>query len=146
MKKTFLFQILCFFVSSLTIPFFALTSDNNIFQKIISVIIAIIFWAALISGIVLGIVAGRKHDVSGLPGIIRIVKEPVPIASSIVFLILLIVTVVFSIIKPVSTAGYFLIASTLFMFEIRSILNGKNYIYIKNSFKEENENEKEQNS
>lgn len=143
MKKLFLFQILCFFVSSLTIPFFALTDNQSSFQKVVSIIIAIIFWAGIISGIVLGIVAGKKHDVSGLPGIIRIVKEPVPIASSIAFLVLLIVTVVFSIIKPVSTAGYFLIALTLFMFEIRSVLNGKNYIYIKNSFKEENENEKE---
>lgn len=146
MKKLFLFQILCFFVSSLTIPFFALTDNQSTFQKVVSIIIAAIFWAGIISGIVLGIVAGKKHNISGLPGIIRFIKEPIPIASSIVFLVLLIVTVVFSIIKPVSTAGYFLIALTLFMFEIRSVLNGKNYIYIKNSFKEENENEKEQNS
>ena len=146
-EKSLLYaQIASFAVSSCSLAFSFMTSDATAADRAGSIIIGIIFWLGLIAGIVLTVLLSKKIKKTGFNegkiGLIHFFSNPIAIVFDCLMILSLIGSVLIIVFKSEQLIGYFVIALFIFSFEMHCILNGKNYLYIKQKKYEDQEEKK----
>lgn len=131
MKKTKLWfvQIGTFFISSLAIllSYFASYESTKLVLAY-SIIVGIIFWTTLITGIALIFVIGRNFATEGKKqkvGVVRFFSNKFALWCDIVMLVFLALTLIVCILKVESFWGSIVLAIFVFSFEMHCVLNGK---------------------
>lgn len=135
-EKSMLYaQIASFAVSSCSLIFSFMTSDATTAGRVGSITIGIIFWLGLIAGIVFTILLSKQIKATGVHkgkiGLITFFSNPIAIVFDSLMILSLIGSVLIIVFKSEQLIGYFVIALFIFSFEMHCILNGKNYLYIK---------------
>lgn len=130
-KKLLYFQIISYFVSSISLALTSFVSyEDSLMKKIISIIIGILFWAGLVVGIILIFVAKKQNEnlsnAKGI-GLISFFKNRPAICFDVIMIVSLIISIVVIVIQSESFIGSLIIALFVFSFEMHCILNGKTY-------------------
>ena len=147
MKKTvhlLYAQIASFAVSSCSLIFSFMTSDATTAGRVGSITIGIIFWLGLIAGVVFTILLSKQIKATGIHkgkiGLITFFSNPIAIIFDCLMILSFIGSVLIVVFQSEQLIGYFVIALFIFSFEMHCVLNGKNYLYIKQKKQEEKNN------